>query len=264
MTKIDLEEYVVESWDLDDDRLPVNEDIIRTPPSADFIASMRNYKQLYPILMCHNKKDGWFIGFGNKRLLALRILQEEDPDKFKTIFVRIGEDIARDEAYHMSLIENAQRSGNDIHAYKAIEYLLKSDKKATYKSIAQKIHMPTAFVKATVLKYGRIPEWCVQAALDGKIAETTIVAVGKFKKNIQEECRKEYEASGKLPLSVAKDKKKFIQTNIVAKMSPAMGFAVPTSNRKQFYPLKDLEELKKLLDAKKYKQAVQKLEELLT
>jgi len=261
--KIDLDGYVVERWKLDDKRLPLKADIVRTPPSADFIASMRNYMQLYPIMMCHNTVDGWFLAFGNKRLLALWTLQEENPEKFSHVLVRIAEGITKEEGHFISMIENAQRSDNAIHAYEAIRYILVSDKTSDFKSIAAKIQMPVTYVKSTAEKYGRIPDWALRAALDGKIAETTALAIGKFTKGVQVECKKELEVNGKLPLSVAKEKKRFIQKNIVATMAPAMGFVSPTGNRKAFYPVKVLDELKVLLDAGKYPQAKKKLEDLL-
>ena len=262
MKKIDLEEYIVEGWKLDDERLPVNEKIVRVPPTTDFVASMRTYKQLYPILMCHNEQDGWFLGFGSKRLLALRILNKEDPIKFEKVWVRIAEGVTREEGRIFSMIENAQRSENAINAFEVIQYILKTDKNATYKSIAEKIHMPVTYVKTIALKYGKIPDWTLRAALDGKIVEATAIKIGSFAKGTQVECKKEFEASGKLSLKVAQDKKRVIQKNIVAKMSPAMGFMAPTNKRQPFYPVKVLDELKVLLEAKKYKQAVVMLEDL--
>ena len=188
--KIDLDGYVVERWKLDDKRLPLKADIVRTPPSADFIASMRNYMQLYPIMMCHNTVDGWFLAFGNKRLLALWTLQEENPEKFSHVLVRIAEGITKEEGHFISMIENAQRSDNAIHAYEAIRYILVSDKTSDFKSIAAKIQMPVTYVKSTAEKYGRIPDWHCEMLLMVKLQRQRHSQLGSLPKVSRRNVRK--------------------------------------------------------------------------
>jgi hypothetical protein len=238
------------------------EQIERIPPSADFVESIREYGQLQSILMCYNDSEGWFLVDGAQRLLAIRSLWEQDNDWKIAVTEALG--IYSNDTQIISMIINAQRKDNPLHEFATIKRIMVSDRTATYKSIALQIHKPVTYVKSTFETYGRIPQWALDALVDGKIAETTAIKIGKFTKGIQEECRKEYEENGKLSLKEAANKRRLVQRNIIAKMSPAMGFATSTGKRQQFYPVKVLDELKALLDASKYAQAKKMLEDLLS
>jgi ParB-like chromosome segregation protein Spo0J len=261
---IDISQFPIEKWQSDDERFPQGKDLIRTPPESEFVESIKEYGQLDAVMVGHNEKDGWFLIDGAKRLLAIRVLAELDPVVYGNVVVMIGEGITEGDGKTYSLLKNAQRSDNEFNAYAIIKHILKSDKQSTYKSIAETIHKPSGYVKKIAIRYAKVPDWALAAALDGKIAKATALKVGSFTKGIQSECKKEFDASGKLTEKSASNKRRAIQKDMVMKMSPAMGFAQPTSKRQPFYPVKILDDLRVLLAEGKYPQAKKILEDLLS
>ena len=213
--------------------------------------------------MGFNDQEGWFLCDGAKRILALREIQENTEGASWTVKVQAVIGITSNDGATISMLMNAQRSDNPIHMFAVIKRILENDHNSTYKTIAQTIHKPVAYVKQTFIKYGKIPDWTLSAVLDGKIATTTALTIGSFSKGVQAQCEQEFLDKGKLSLKQAAEKRRVIQTGMVAKMSPGLGMAHQDTTHKPFFPRKVLLDLQNLLKADNTTMAKKMLEELL-
>jgi len=246
---IDISKLVVSVWDCDDERLPLSRDLIRTPPDMAFIQSMIDPGQLEPILVCFDI-GSFFLAFGRRRLLAARYIKANNLGAGK-ILVRVVE-ASQNDVVLFGLIENAQRNANGISDYVAIKTLLKRDKTATYKSIAKAICKTEAYVKTIDRKYAKVPDWTLEATLQGKIAETTAILVGSFRPAEQRRCRDILKEKEKLTHEEAQGIRRFIQKEAVASMMPSLGLTSATPTKQAFFPRGDIDKIAELLEAKKY------------
>ena len=263
---IDISKYPIENWDCYDERLPQSKDFLRSPAEPEFVATIRDWSQLVPVLMGFNDQEGWFLCDGAKRILAIREIRENTegvaPESW-TVKVQAVLGITSNDGDIISMLINAQRSDNPIHMFAVIKHILETDKSANYKSIAETIHRPVAYVKQTFMKFGNIPDWTLAAVLDGKIATTTALAVGSFAKGVQAQCKEEFEEKGKLSLKDAANKRKVVQAGMVAKMAPGLGMTKQDANVKPFFPRKVLIDMQTLLDAGQVDQVKKMLKNLL-
>ena len=237
------------TWALNDNRLPANTDIKRTPPDDAFMESIKEI-QLEPIGIGQNNADGYFLMFGRKRLLALRDLYERGMVK-NEVDVRIFYDISKGDAARYALIENAQRSDNPISDAIAIDDILKSDPNATYKTIAESIGKSVTYIKKTYEKYGGCPKWTLVAILDGKMAISTAFALGKLGKDTQVELKKQFKKTGKLTGAEVHDSRRAMQVASYAQLIPQSMYQMDIKRdqftRGELEQIHSLEELKELL-----------------
>ena len=258
--KIDLNNIPTEIWDCNDPRLPITSDLKRTPPDRQFLDSLIDPGQLQPILMCHNDTDGWFIAFGRRRLLGIRMLLEEGTHDGRILVSYI--EATKNNANLFSLVENAQRAANGVADYMAVKEILHSDRTATYESIAKSICKSKAYVQKIDRQYCKIPSWALEATLAGDMAETTAVLIGSFSKTEQEQCYNMFKKDGHLSHERAQQIRRFIQQEIVASFAPGLGFTEP--QKQEFYPRSAIEEIASLLEAKKYPELRKLISKLLS
>jgi ParB/RepB/Spo0J family partition protein len=246
---IDISKLVVEIWDCDDIRLPLSGELTRTPPDMAFIQSMIDPGQLEPILVCLDAAN-YFLAFGRRRLLAARYIKANNLGTGE-ILVRVVE-ADQNNVMLFGLIENAQRNANGISDYVAIKTILERDKTATYKSIAKAICKTEAYVKTIDKKYARVPDWALEATLQGKIAETTAILVGSFRPAEQKQCRNMLKEKDKLSHEEAQSIRRFVQKEAVASIMPSLGLTPATPTKQAFFPRNNIEKIAELLEAKKY------------
>ena len=241
-----------EWWDCDDARLPLSKDISRTAPDLEFIGTMIE-GQWQPIMVRHDSNlDQWYLSFGRKRLLACRAIKSVGSGPGR-VWVRIEEGTAQDAAKD-TLIENAQRSANEIGDYLAIKHILLTDAKATYKTIADSIGKLPGYVKHLDTVYARVPGWALDAVMDGTIANTVAVKVGTFAPSEQKKCKAILNDTKKLSMNTAMELRRFVQKEQVASMALALGLNV-VSKSDRFFNVDDLQPILTMLEEKKYNEA---------
>lgn len=246
----------IEVWSVDDPRLPKNEYIIREPPKPDFIESVAKV-QLQPIGIAH-KDDDWSLAFGRKRLLALRKAKEDGlSDGFVDVVIFHG--LGPYDSDVFALWENNQRTSNEVSDYVAIKNLLLSG--LNYKEIAKDLGLPVNSIKALDKNWARVPRWAVDACLAGKINTNTAKEVGKVKgKERQNLLQKVLKEEGKLSTNRVRETKRAIQQEIVAKLTPSMGFDV---QERDMFTRIELKTILELVKNKTKKEAIAYIEELL-
>jgi hypothetical protein len=245
---LDLSQCPVELWHCNDERLPKNNEIQRTPPDKQFLDTLHDANdQLQPILVGCDFSGAWFLAFGRRRLLAIRH-HFETGDGSGYIRVLVVKELSRDDAATIALIENAQRAINGVADYAAIRHLLMQA--LNYGDIAKKIGKPKSYVATIDKKYSRVPQWALRATLDGKMAETTALQIGGFASKEQEECRTKFEKDGKLSNEEANKVRRFIRQEMVVAMSPGLGFS--QQYQTMVYPRADIEMIASLLTKQDY------------
>lgn len=254
MLTVDNIRKKTEVWFVMDERLPTNDKIVRTPPDDDFLNSIAEV-QLQPIGICFNDQEGWKLGFGRKRILAIRKLYDEGTHD-GMIDVTIFYGLSPSDAEILSLIENNHRSVNEIGDYSVISNMLKQG--MDYKQIAHSIGIPLGTVKAIDRKWANVPKWAVDACLDGEIAPSTALEIGKVKPDTQKVLKKELNDEGKLSAKRVKDEKKAIQNDTLVAMSPGLGFS-----QRDFYSRAELEEVRKILASGTKAKALEYIDSLL-
>ena len=262
MTKAKEKVPHTEWWDCDDPRLPLTKDIHRTNPDMEFVATMRE-GQWQPIMVRHDSNmEQWYMSFGRKRLLACRILKEDSITSGK-VWVRIEEGTAQDAARD-TLIENAQRSSNEIGDYLAIRHILMTDATATYESIGKSIGKVKGYVKHLDETYARVPGWALDATLAGDIKSYSVtVAIGKLNKEQQATCKTELETNKKLPLKFIQDLNRFVKTQAAAAMFNTIKDQGNIPVGREFFNRNDMQALYTLMTNKKYNEALSLLDEYL-
>jgi ParB-like chromosome segregation protein Spo0J len=249
-----LTDLVMDVMHCYDDRLPKNEDLMRVPPEASFISDIIEHGQLQPILMCHNDTDGWFIGFGRRRLMAIRAAYEMVDDAGQhlhdgMVLVRIGEGLTKNDAAIFSLTENAQREANPISDYLAIRQLLFSKEVTSYEQIAQMLHMTKAYVKTADEKFARVPTWALEGVLNGTIALSTAIGIGKFQAPRQKEVKKIFKDKGKITGGDLVDIRRAMQADSTAQVTSLPGTAAQAPDGlRQYFNRDELLEIKGLLE----------------
>lgn len=254
-----LDTFEVEQWHCYDERLPKTKDLNRIPPDQNFIDEILEHGLLQPIMMGYNEKEGWFLVFGRKRLMAIR--SNNDLERSNGIVLVRVANITKMHGHVLSMVENAQRSKNPISDYHDIQAILRKDRKATYKSIAEQVGVPVTYVKTLDQTFGRVPAWALKGALADKISESVIKEVGKLPIALQKEAEEFFNDKGTLPMSRIDEMKRFKREEFSAKFEQAPGmnaFATVSSGR-DFIPAEELDEVKKLLEAKNYKAALASL-----
>lgn len=240
MTEIKLDKYPFELWHCDDERLPTNKEMDRIAPDQDFLKTVVGNGILQPPMMCCNEHEGWFIAFGRKRLMAVRSLYNDNLcDGY--LYIRVGVGISKEEAHYLSIIENAQRSGNPLSDFAAIKAIMVDDNTATYKSIAGVIGKPVTYVKGTAEKYALVPDWAIKAALDDKIATSVLEALGSAPKDHQKKAQTYFNENKKLPMSVLSDMRRIQKTEF------AVEFAMNTSQSSMKRPVVARKEVEEML-----------------
>jgi ParB-like chromosome segregation protein Spo0J len=221
MNKLDITQLKEELWQCDDPRFPKTEDIVRVMPDVQFLESIAGVGQLQPIMMCHDLTGGgdWHIGFGRKRLLAIRNLQAANLHDGK-VRVTIGENISPDDAEIISLIENAQRNHNKMGDHATIRGMLRKGR--TFEEIAKAIGKPTSYIKQIDKEFSSVPTWAVNAVLSNKITLATAVGVGKLGPTMQKELKQEFNKGDKLTEHQVVAKRQFVQNNATAQVMPVM------------------------------------------
>jgi hypothetical protein len=249
---IQVEEEV---WGVYDNRLPDNVQITRTPPDDAFLESI-NEVQLQPIGI-GIVDDQIQLLFGRKRLLALRMLSEKQEVE-RSIRVNIFYGLSSSDSYIISLLENNQRSSNEISDYESVRYFLHEG--LNYKEIAKATGMTVGTIKALDRKWADVPQWAVQGCLDGKIAPSTAIEVGRVGTDVQKTLKKEYNKEGKLSGTRVKEEKRFIQQEQLATMSDSLGLNVTV---RDFYSRAELKDVLKIVKSQSKAKAVEYIQSLL-
>lgn len=261
----DLSKAPIKTWKCNDPRLPPDENVFRTPPDKKFLDSIARHGQLQAILMGHNDTDGWFLVFGRKRLLAIRQLLEDgkgDGD----VSVKIAEGITLNEGIEISIAENRERSDNPISDYLAIKEVRATNKFATPKEIADSVNQTEAFVKNVEKNYATVPQWALDAALDGEIAPTTAIKVGKLDANLQVKCEVILKTEKKLTATAVDDLNKFTKVEMYAKLQPQLDLSDGSDSNpdgQAFFPRSDLIQVSNLVNDGKIDEAKELLKNLL-
>jgi len=230
-----------ETWDCNDNRLPVSKELHREPPSWDFIQSLNEF-QISPIGVIKQGKN-YHMVWGRKRLLAARIGNETVDDvgvpyHHGQIDVLVITGIDPNDRAKWSALENTMRSDNPISLYEDMMNYFKHDKDATYKSVAVALGTTAGHLKALDKKFAKAPKWALNAALRGEIALSTVAAVAQMKPEIQEECKKDFQTDKKLTAGDVKEKKRFIQEEVYKDLMPALGLDV--KQPRQFFTRDEL------------------------
>lgn len=239
-----------EEWDCYDKRLPLTKDLVGTPPDADMLNTIQ-YIQLEEIMVVKKGKEHIFV-FGNRRLRAIRqnIDQGKGSGKVK---VCILTGIDPDNIDLLRLIENEQRSCNEIGAYQILHKLINTRAKTggnlgtIYKEVAEITGYPYGRVKAIDDKWKEVPLWAVNAVEDGKIAATVAIALGKMKPDTQTLLKNTYKETGKLTANDVKAQRQVVRQSAYANMSVGLG-ANLTAPR-QIYGRGELQQLVDLIPA---------------
>ena len=256
-----LPNFVGDIWHCNDERFPKTEDIMRTPPEASFVCNIIKHGQLQHVLMCHNDQDGWFMGFGRRRLLAIReafeTLDEQGiPLHDGSVLVRIGEGLTKNDGHIFALIENAQRNGNPISDYIAIRELLLMPGTKTYKEIAEQLNVTVSYVKQADEKFAKVPTWALEGALNDTIALSTAISIGKFSSPKQREVKKIFTKNGKLTGGDVKEMNRAIRKDMVVQVSNLPGMvATPDEEKRQFFNRDELVVIEKALKKGDYPHA---------
>lgn len=239
-----------EIWKCDDPRLPVSENIKRTPPESAFLDSMVDPGQMMPIGMAHFRDDNWDLIFGRKRLLAIRKLME-DGRLHGEIKVLIFENVEPQDIPALSMIENKQRSDNPLSEYMAIRAMLLQG--FDYKAIAKAVGISVSSVKAADHKFATVPQWALEYSLNGMIAQGTAIEIGKCSTPKQSELLKQFaDQGGKLTIEDVKQARRFIQNTATAQIMANNMSTQPRSfySREELLPVMEFLNDGKIEDAK--------------
>lgn len=231
-----LPDYTIryETWHCDDVRLPESKDVYAVKPDTTFLQSL-NEIQLQPIGVIETKA-GCFLGYGRRRLLAVRslnagellaedgtIINHKRNGEIDVMIISIDEIDSIAEA--LSLIENHHRSPNPISDYMAIATMLKN--KMDYKAIAKRLGVDTNTVRALDQHWSRVPAWTLEAVLDGKVAPSTAEAIGKVGPEAQKRLKKVLSKEKKITAKMVKEERQAIQQETMSQMAPLMQFDEP-------------------------------------
>lgn len=206
---------VIDYWKPFDERLPKKVD--REPPTNAFIESIRDI-QLQPIGVGWNEKEGYFLMYGRKRLLAVRTLAENPEYKDIKIRVELFKGITKADALQYTVIENQHRSGNELTDYLSIKKMLRTPTLGTYDLIAEQLGLSVSIIRAIDQKYSNIPEWAIKAAVKGSIALGTAKKIGALKPDTQEKVHEEFKKNGELTFNQVAQTQKAVYTNIMPEL----------------------------------------------
>jgi len=257
-----LNDFVVDVWDCIDPRLPKTEDIMREPPESSFVMNIVEHGQLQPIMMCHNDTDGWFLAFGRRRLLAIRQAFENQLHDGK-VYVRIGEGLSKNDGNTFALVENAQRSGNPISDYLAIREMLFSKEFKSYEEIAKVLNVSKAYVKQADEKYAHVPQWALEAVIEGIVAQGVAIQIGKLSTPKQKEAKALLKKDGKITGGTIANMRRVILQDTTSKVTVMAGFDTASNGKRQFFNRDELIEIQELLAGGKTAAAKKALKELL-
>ena len=224
----------IEQWHCYDERLP--KELPCEPPHISFMESVWE-RQLQAIGIA--ELDGnHYLAFGRRRLYAIRKGTEKKRQPHSgMIDVVIFPVKSMDEIHQLAVEENKHRSPNPISDVKAIRALL-TTKSATYKSVAKALHMSEPQVKKIEAAWDGVPDWCVDAMLDGNMAMGTAKKVGKMKPDTQKKLRKQFKANeNKLTLKDVSEVRAVVRTQ-------AQAVALPTLKvKRSFFSREEIEHL---------------------
>jgi hypothetical protein len=249
-------EKTFETWHCNDERLPETKELAGPPPAESMLETLQ-YIQEQPIGIVKHGKNYIFI-WGRRRLKAIRQLFEENKhDGSIDILVITG--IDPNDYGKLAIIENQQRSPNEISAWETIRAMLYAkpvDNVApTYKTISDYLQMSIGEIKALERKWGKVPVWASNAVVKGIVAPTTAILIGKLDKSLQDECKETLRTEKKLSFANVKEKKQFVQIASYAQMMPQLQIAV----QRDYYSREELQQLADLIpntavEAQKYAQ----------
>jgi len=183
-------------------------------------------------------------------LLAIRQLYEDGRSN-GDISVKIAENITVDEGHEIAIAENKERSDNPISDYLSIKDVRTTNHFATPKEIAEALNQTEAFVKNVEKQYATVPQWALDAALDGDIAPTTAVEVGKLTPDLQGKCKVTLETDKKLTAKSVQDLKKFTKVEMYAKLQPQLDLSDNDTGGQDFFPRSDLIQISNLANSGK-------------
>lgn len=203
-----------EIWDCYDPRLPLDKDLTGTPPDDGMLESIQQI-QLQEILVVKKGKE-YIFRFGNRRLRAIRMNHAlgRPPGVVEVVVV---EGVDPEDWNMLTLIENEQRSPNEMSAYEILHDMVQKRMKSggdlgtVYKEVAKLTGYTAGQVKAIDNKWCKVPLWAVNAAGQGKIAPNTAIELGKLSPELQKECKADFQKNKKLTAGDVKAKRQVRQ-----------------------------------------------------
>lgn len=229
-------------WDSSDKRLPSL--VEREPPSKAFCDSIKDI-QLDPIGVGYNKKEGWFLIYGRKRLLACR----HNKQKVK---VQIFEGATKNDIAVLSHYENNHRSRNEVTDYLSIRDLLKKPGN-NYDIVANMLYISMATVKATEKKFHKVPDWVFPGIFDGSISISTAKKIGNAKASIQKKLEKLYAKEKRITFNEVAETTKVT----FAELMPTLIKEPP-----KVFSISSLNHLEELIQQEKYDEALKYIKEI--
>lgn len=264
---LDLNRYPTEVWHCDDPRLPLDKDITRIMPDDNFIKTVQRVGVMSPILVAYqrtgaNMVDTMLVA-GRKRLLAMRycFLNGLRDGMIKVIYAEVDFNLSP----YLSMIENAQRSPNELSDYRDIQTIRQTNPMVTYEVIAKAIGKPKTYVIQIDKRYNQIPTWAMTAALDGKIALTTAVELTKVGQDLQDEAHRQFLEKDKFSATAVKELKRLrsMQHSIGLAQSTPQMFPPATTGR-DYIPADEIVAVIEMIDRHcKMAEVRAKLEEII-
>jgi len=166
-------------WETYDKRLPTEIDRALDQDYRDLVANLRKRKVIGNPLWMGKLGQSWHLIAGRARLLAARQLLQEGKKIFAYVPVRVFIVESMEEIIALRLSENTARSRNPVADYIAIRDML--SKTGDYKIVAEKLGIPVKDVKYMDANLGPVPLAILEGVIDGKVALTTAIKVGKIK-----------------------------------------------------------------------------------
>lgn len=220
--------------------------------------------QLHPVLVIlekKGKKENYTFVFGNGRLQRIRDFFEEGCHTgYVDVLVVEGMDPNDKDA--LALIENNQRSPNELGDYHTLCDLRKQNPNISYIEVFNMTGMSIQTQKKLDKTYKNVPLWAQNAMLRGEIAVTTAKAIGGLGTDSQGELKVLLKEQGYLSNSDVTEKKRFIQQEAYAPMLQSSSlFPVQP---KQFYDRADLEAIHQRMLEQNWEAALIGIESLLS
>jgi hypothetical protein len=231
-------------WSIDDPRLPAK--IYRGTPDAAFLEDMRTHPQRQPVVCVQCYEDGlWYFPIGNKRLLTLRLLNEEKPGEYGQIWVAWTVGLSKVEIQELTLLDNINRSANPITDYMAVRTLLGEQKPdgqlMSYRDIADHLSLPISRIKEMDQKFAYVPEWALNAILDDKCTVGTAIAIGRLSTANQDKCKEIFYKKNKIVSSDVDALRHAAKVDMTASTIQLAG--LNTAQPKEFYARDEIENL---------------------
>ena len=236
-------------WHCNDKRLPLNKDIKGPPPTENMLETLQEI-QLHEVGVVQKGKQ-FFFRWGTRRLKAIRQLFEEGKHN-GDIRILLLTGIDPEDSKRLSLIENDQRSPNEVNTWQIIREMLYAkpvDGNApTYKSISDYTGITIGEIKALERKWGTVPVWSINAVARGDIAPSTAIAVGKLSRELQKECKTQLETTKKLSAVTVKAKREFVRTEAYGAMIPGLNLPVV----RDYYTRQEVEAIQSYLATNRF------------